>query len=131
MKRFIVLLLACFFLQAQQPVKNVDGNGNELILAAGGRSVDSGMTLITTGGVTLFSSTTKVQVIHCKTNGTAATLTITDGGGSPITYFDAISFTANQVMIASYGTVGLSYASGVKISASANSALQCRVVGVQ
>ena len=112
------------------PVKPVNGAGAELIIAAGGQSVDSGLQAITTGGITMFSSTTTVQFIHCLAT-TATTLTITDKSGTPVTYFPAVAMAANSVMIASYGTIGMSFNAGLIISAGANSAISCRAVGVQ
>lgn len=127
------LLLAGGLAFAQPaPVKVVDGNSNEVILGAAGVAVDSGLTAVTTGGVTLLSSTTKVQVIHCLNYSvSSATLTITDNAGSPVTYVPAVAMAANSIFVLTYGPVGLSYDTGVKASASANSAIKCRVAGVK
>lgn len=131
-KTVVLGLLLALGAMAQSPSKLVDGNGSELQLAAGGKKVDTGLILATGSPVAYLSATTTVQLIHChNATSSAATVTITDGAGSPVTYFPAVSLAGNSVMIANYGTVGMSFAGGVKVSAGTTSAIYCRIIGVQ
>ena len=116
----------------QQARKLVDGNWNELQIAAGGKSYNSGMVTLTDSAAVLTAVTTKVQLIFCAnvTSG-AVTLTITDNQTSPKTYFATVSLAANSSILVHSSTVGLPFASGIKWNASAGASLNCQVVGVQ
>jgi hypothetical protein len=130
MKQFILSILFCFPLLAQAPIKAVNGLGKELILGAAGKVYNSNLTAVTTTPTAFTATTTKVQVIHC-TNITAGAVTVTIEDGNDVDYFTATSMAANSVMVVQYGTVGLTYTSGIKFSASANSSIKCQVEGVQ
>lgn len=131
-KLILALGLLALPVMAQLPVKNVDGSNNELQIAAGGKRFESALTAITTGGVTVTAVTTKVQTIFCTEIGNAATtLTVTDNQGSPVTYINAVSMASPSILVIGYGTQGLTFTSGLIISASANTQIKCQVVGVQ
>jgi hypothetical protein len=116
----------------QQPTKLVDGGGNELQIAGGGRAYNSGMTLLTDSAVVVTAVTTKVQLIFCANIAVGAvTLTITDNQTSAKTYFNAVSIAANSSVLVHSSTVGLPFASGIKWNASATNSLNCQIVGVQ
>lgn len=134
MKKYVAVLLvaAAIALMAQTPFKLVDGNGAELILAAGGKSFDSGLIAVGATATTLASATTKVQLIFCNnTTAGAVTLLVTDGQGSPLTYFPTISMAANSATVLHSGAVGMTMSGGVKATAGSGSAINCQVVGVQ
>lgn len=132
MKNLIFSLVLCFCfatsIVAQQPTKPVNGQGKELILGAAGTVFNTNLTALTTSPVALSTSTLKVQVIHCKSNGTASTVTIKDG--NDVVYYDTVSLAANSVFIAQYGTVGITFTNGIKVNAGANSAISCQIEGV-
>jgi len=133
MKILISLIVGMGLGLAQSPVKLVDGNGTERILSASGKAYDSnpsgGLTTITTGGVTLTTTTTKVQVIHCNTGSSPSTITITDGSSN--VYLNAISLLANSVIVVNYSEIGMPYTGGIIITAGTSSTLTCRIIGVQ
>lgn len=133
MKSFIsVLLVFSLFLSSalgQNPVKIVNGNNDEVILGAGGKSYNSGLIVATTASTSVTATATKVQVIHC-TNSTSGVVTLTIENTAGDDYFTTVSLAANSVMVVQYGSVGLTYA-GVKLSASANSSISCQFEGVQ
>jgi|ERR1700722_16073139 len=133
MKFLIGLLLCVGMMFGQSGVKIVDGTNTERILGASGKAFDSnpngGLTTITTGGVTITSVTTKVQVIHCNTNSSTSTVTIADGSSN--NYLNAVSVAANSVLVIVYGPIGMTYTGGIVITAGTSSALTCRVIGVQ
>ena|ERR1700722_13755318 len=133
MRKLILMLMVIGLCFGQGPVKLVDGKGNERIISASGVAYDSnpsgGLTTITTGGVTLTSITTKVQVIHCNTGSSSSTITITDGSSN--TYLNAVSMSPNAVMVVNYGEIGMPYNGGIIITAGTSSTLTCRVIGVQ
>jgi hypothetical protein len=124
----IVLLVGT--LSAQTPFKLVDGLGRALQISAAGAAYNSTLTAATTSPTAMTSTTTKVQLIHC-VNNTAGAVTVTIKDGADVVYVDAVSMAANSVFVIHYGTVGLTYTSGVKLSASANSSIKCQVEGVQ
>ena len=138
MQQKLKLLLASLVLAtlalAQQPVKIVNGAGNEVVFGASGSSgtrFTQYLTAITTGGVTMTSTATYVQLLFCtNTSATDRTLTVADTQGSPVTFFSTVNIPANSVVLLHAGAVGL-YMQGLKITASANSALSCQAQGVQ
>ncbi len=116
-------------LMAQAPVKPVDGLGNEQMLGPGGRRVITTMQVLTTSPVAAYSSTIKVVTLFCANNtGSAATVTITDGGSRP--FFTAVSMAANSSMQLVAGS-GLTFTSGLTWQAGTSSAIYCQIEGVQ
>jgi hypothetical protein len=115
---------------AQTPVRLAASNGKEVVVGAVGDRYNSGLTALTTTPTAFTSTTTRVQMIHCKSNSSTAT-TITIKDGNDVVYFDAVSLASNSVFIAQYGTVGITFTSGVKFSAAANSTISCQIEGVQ
>jgi hypothetical protein len=72
-----------------------------------------------------------VQLILCNNQtGSAATLTLTDGSGTPKTYFPAVSLAANSVVVL-YSGVGFTMTTGIKWAAGTSSAIYCQIEGVQ
>ena len=131
MKILLSLLLGVGLALGQVSVKPTDGTGTERILGAAGREYNSDLTAITTSGVTITSTTTKVQLLYCtNASGSDVTLTLADTQGSPVTYMTTVNVVANSVFLFNAGTIGLRM-QGVKITASANSRLLCQVQGVQ
>ena len=132
MKMVCAWMLTVVVLCAQTPTKLVDGPGNELQLAAGGKYYNSGMILLTTSPVAFTTITTKAQLIFCgNETGSTVTVTITDNSGTPIKYFTAVAMAANSSMLLHASAVGLPFASGIKLQASATNSISCQVVGVQ
>jgi hypothetical protein len=131
MKRLLTLLILCVGVAlAQVPVKETDGNGNEKRTAASGRYADYYLQAITTSGTTITSANTYVQVIYCtNSSGTDRTITLADTQGSPVTFMTTVNVAANSVFLFN-APIGL-YMQGVKITASANSAILCQVQGTQ
>lgn len=127
----LLCLMLCCGLFGQGPTKLVDGAGNELVLAKGGQRYTAYLQAITTGGVTITTVPTNVQLLFCtNSSGSAATLTVADTQGSPVTFWTAVSIAANSVMLMHASTVGL-FMQGIKLTAGTNSALSCQVQGVQ
>jgi hypothetical protein len=124
----IVLLVGA--LSAQTGFKLVDGNGKALQISAAGLAYNSTLTAATTTPTALTTTTTKVQLVHC-VNNTAGAVTVTIKDASDNVYVDAVSMAGNSVFVIHYGTIGLTYTGGVKLSASANSSIKCQVEGVQ
>ncbi len=113
----------------QAPVKPVDGLGNEQMLGPGGRRVISTMQVLPASPTVLYSTTIKVVTLFCANNtGSAATVTIADGGARP--FFTAVSMAANSSMLMITGS-GLTFTSGITWSAGTASAIYCQVEGVQ
>jgi hypothetical protein len=130
-KLVLSLFLSAVLALAQVSVKPTDGNGTERILGAAGKVYSSYLQAITTGGTTITSTSTYVQLIYCtNATGTARTITLADTQGSPVTFMTDVSVAANSVFLFNAGTIGL-YMQGVKVTASANSAISCQVQGVQ
>jgi hypothetical protein len=115
MKTLLTLLVFCVpvSLFAQQNVKVVNGSGKEYISGAAGKVYNSALTAVTTSPTALTTITTKVQVIHC-TNSSAGTVALTVKNGADVEYFTTVSMAANSVMVVQYGSVGLTYTSGIK-----------------
>lgn len=115
----------------QVPVKVTNGSGTERPLGAAGTEYKAYLQVIATGGTTITSSNTYVTVLFCmNTTGSAATLTIADTQGSPVTFWNAVSIAANSVVLLYTGPIGL-YMQGIKATAGTGSALYCQVQGVQ
>jgi hypothetical protein len=130
MKFILPLVLTLGACLAQVPVKDVDGNGNEKRTAASGRFFNSYLQAITTGGTTITTASTYVQLIYCTNNsGTDRTITLADTQGSPAIFMTTVNVAANSVFLFN-SPVGL-YMQGVTITASANSAISCQVQGTQ
>jgi hypothetical protein len=128
----LTLLLLCLIASSgwsQLPTKQVNGNGKEVINGAAGTVFNSGLTALTTTPTALTTSTLKVQTIHCKSNNSTAT-TVTIKDGSDTIYYEAVSLAANSVFIAQYGSVGITFSGGIKVSAGANTTVSCQVEGV-
>ena len=129
------ILLCVLFVPAMTAQSSriiVNGSGVERITAASGNEFDSGLTAVTTGaGVDLATTTVKVQLIFCtNTTATARTIDILDGAVSPNTYWNDVELAANSVVLVANTVIGLPMDGGVTITASANSAISCQVVGV-
>lgn len=129
-------LCACAF--GQTPVKTVDGNSSERVVASSGREVVVYLTAVPTSsavatdGSTSLSSTIKVQLIYCiNSTGTAATLTITDNQGSPVTYVPTVSLPANSVTGVYSSPIGLTLKSGLKWASGTSTAIYCQIQGLQ
>lgn len=127
----LALVVGCALpASGQVSVKPTDGAGTERILGAAGKMYDSGLTAITTGGVTITSTQTAVQLLFCtNASGTDRTITVSNAAASAV-YLTTVNVTANSAFLLHAGTIGLNMA-GVKITASANSAISCQVQGVQ
>jgi hypothetical protein len=131
-KLMVIGLLLGGVVFGQAPTKLVDGGGNELQIAGGGKSYNSGMVTLTDSLTAATAVTTKVQLIFCaNVTAGAVTLTITDNQTSAKTYFAAVSLSANSSVLVHSSTVGLPFASGIKWNASAAASLNCQIVGVQ
>lgn len=127
------LLMFCGELAfAQAPVKIVDGNGTERLLGAAGKAYNSGMTTLPSSDTALNATTTYVQLIFCTNIDTVdRTVSISDNQGTPKVYFNSITIQANTAMMLMASPVGIPFASGIRWSASAGSAVNCHIVGVQ
>jgi len=112
----------------QSPVRITGSDGKEIVFGAKGTTYNSGLVALTTTPTSLTSSNLKVQMIHCKSNGTATTVTIKNG--DDVVYYDTVSLAANSVFIAQYGSVGITFSGGIRVSAGANSAISCQIEGV-
>lgn len=131
MKFLAVLALLAGACIAQQPVKQVDGNYNEVINGTGGARYTSYLQAITTAGTTITTSNVYVQLLFCtNTSGTDRTITIADTQGSPVTFWSTVTVSANSVFLMQASSIGL-YFQGLKITSSANSAISCQVQGVR
>ena len=137
MKRQIFIGLAIIIVAAalswsQAPVKLVNGLGIERHVAATGSVYDTGITTLTNSAVAVTAATTYVQFIHCANiDSVARTVTISDNQGTPKVYFNAVSIPANGVMTANFSATGIAMSAGIKWNASANSAVNCQISGVQ
>lgn len=130
-KLVAMLVLGVGLAFPQVPVKPVDGNGTELAVAPPGKRFISYLQAITTSGTTITSNATYVQMLYCTNNsGSDRTITIADTQGSPATFATSVSIAANSIMMVVSNATGL-YMQGVKITASANSAISCQLQGVQ
>lgn len=117
---------------SQAPVKLVNGLGIERHVAATGSIYDTGITTLTDSAAAVTSTTTYVQFIHCANiDSVARTVTISDNQVTPKVYFNAVSIPANGVMTANFSTTGISMSGGIKWNASAGSAVNCQISGVQ
>lgn len=132
-KLVVVLLLLCgrSYLSAQQPVKPTNSSGKELIFAKGGVSYTSYLQVIATGGTTVTSSDTWVQLLFCtNTTSSSATLTVADTQGSPVTFWTAVPIAGNSVVLLHASAIGL-YMKGIKLTAGTTTSISCQVQGVQ
>lgn len=131
MRTLILLALTAFSLAAQLPVRVVDRNNDVVQAEPAGTKYVALMQVVPNSTTVLTSTTTKVQLILCNNQtGSAATLTITDGSGTPKTYFPAVSVAANSVVML-YSGVGFTMTSGIKWSAGTATAIYCQIEGVQ
>lgn len=131
MRTLILLLLTASSLAAQLPVRTVDRAGDTVHAEPAGTKYVALMQVVPSSTTVLTATTTKVQLILCNNQtATAATLTITDGSGTPKTYFPAVSIAANSVVML-YSGVGFTMTSGVKWSAGTATAIYCQIEGVQ
>lgn len=127
----LLVCLVALVALAQMPVKPVDGNHNELRLAAAGPVYSTGMIVVPASDTLLTATTTKIQAIHCGNNTAGAvTLTISDNQVTPRNYFPAVSVAANSSLLVQYGTLGMPYA-GIRWAAGSSNAIYCHIVGVQ
>ena len=132
MRKYLIIALVAASLLAQAPVKVVDGTFTEIPMGAAGKKFNSGMQLMTNSATTVTNADSYVQVLFCANiAGATRTLTVTDGQGSPMKYFDTVSMAANSSLLLYASQVGLYFEDGVKITASANSSINCIVQGVQ
>lgn len=131
LKRILSFILCASLLLAQGPTKLTDGTGKEAIYAANGLKTNFYMQAITTGGVTITSVDTYVQLIYCaNTTGSVVTITLADTQGSPVTFGSAVPLPANSITLVFASAIGL-FMHGLKLTASSNSAISCQVQGVQ
>jgi hypothetical protein len=128
------LILSLFFalsLAAQLPVRTVDRAGETVHAEPAGTKYVALMQVVPNSTTVLTATTTKVQLILCNNQtGSAATLTITDGSGTPKTYFPTVSIAANSVVLL-YSGIGFTMTSGLKWSAGTATAIYCQIEGVQ
>lgn len=130
-KRILALALIAGVLPAAVPVRPTDSNDTELGLAPAGKKVTYYLQAITTGGTTITTTATYVQMLFCtNTSAGSVTLTVADTQGSPVTFFSQVTIAANSVTLLAANNTGL-YMQGVKITVNTNSAVSCQVQGVQ
>ena len=135
----LILLLSlgvCAF--GQLPVKAVDGNGNERVVASTGREFTVYMTTLPTSstiasdGTTSLSATVKVQLIYCiNPTASAATIAITDNQASPVTLVPTVSLPANSVTGVFSSPIGLLFTSGLKWVSGTSTSIACQIQGLQ
>lgn len=137
-KLIILMLLAGGAAFGQLPVKSVDGNSNERVVASAGQEILVYMTTlpasstVVTDGTTSLNSTTKVQLIYCiNPTGSAATVAFTDNQGSPITLVPPVSLPANSVTGVYSSPIGLTFKSGVKWISGTAASIACQVQGLR
>ncbi len=135
--KLISLFLLAVLAFGQLPVKNVDGNNNELILASAGQAFTVYLTVVPNSSTVVSDGTTsinknfKLQLFYC-TNPTSSAVTVSysDNQGSPVAYATTVSLAANSINGIFSSPIGLNMKGGMKWTAGTSSAISCQVQGV-